>query len=104
MIRRPPRSKRTDTLCPYTPLVRSEVGLDFNVGIGGARLSSVQRQKLALARALLKRPDLLVVNEAVSVLDGSGQTRLVERILDRSEEQPSELQSLMRISYSVFCL
>src|SRR3546814_7659189 len=82
MIRRPPRSKRTDTLCPYTPLVRSEVGLDFNVGIGGARLSSVQRQKLALARALLKRPDLLVVNEALSVLDGNGQTRLVERILD----------------------
>jgi putative ABC transport system ATP-binding protein len=59
-----------------------EVGLDFNVGIGGGRLSLVQRQKLALARALLKRPDLLVVNEAVSVLDGSGQNRLVERILD----------------------
>jgi putative ABC transport system ATP-binding protein len=59
-----------------------EVGLDFNVGIGGGRLSLVQRQKLALARALLKRPDLLVVNEAVSVLDGGGQNRLVERILD----------------------
>jgi putative ABC transport system ATP-binding protein len=59
-----------------------EVGLDFNVGIGGGRLNLVQRQKLALARALLKRPDLLVVNEAVSVLDGSGQNRLVERILD----------------------
>jgi putative ABC transport system ATP-binding protein len=59
-----------------------EVGLDYNVGIGGGRLNSVQRQKLALARALLKRPDVLVVNEAVSVLDGSGQNRLVERILD----------------------
>jgi len=59
-----------------------EVGLDFNVGIGGGRLNSVQRQKLALARALLKRPDLLVVNEALSVIDGAGQTRLVERILD----------------------
>ena len=59
-----------------------EVGLDFNVGLGGGRLNSVQRQKLALARALLKRPDLLVVNEAVSVLDGAGQNRLVERILD----------------------
>ncbi|HMA15284.1 MAG: ATP-binding cassette domain-containing protein [Bacteroidota bacterium] len=60
-----------------------EVGLDFNVGVGGGRLNAVQRQKLALARALLKRPDLLVVNEALSVLDGAGQTRLVERILDR---------------------
>src|SRR3546814_1356328 len=68
-----------------------EVGLDFNVGIGGSRLNAVQRQKLALARALLKRPDLLVANEAISVLD-------------RSEEHTSELQSLMRISYAVFCL
>ncbi len=59
-----------------------EVGLDYNVGLGGVRLNSVQRQKLALARALLKRPDILVVNEAVSVLDGAGQNRLVERILD----------------------
>ena len=59
-----------------------EVGLDYNVGIAGARLSAVQRQKLALARALLKRPDLLVINEAASVLDSAGQTRLVERILD----------------------
>src|SRR3546814_7961821 len=84
---------------------------------------------LALARALLKRPDLLVANEAISVLDGAGQNRLVERILDRrrgqgviwtlqrpemaalfdsilvrSEEHTSELQSLMRISYAVFCL
>ena len=64
-----------------------EVGLDYNVGIGGGRLSSVQRQKLAFARALLKRPDILVINEAASVLDGAGQTRLVERILDLREGQ-----------------
>src|SRR3546814_20846776 len=42
---------------------------------------------LALARALLKRPDLLVANEAISVLDGAGQNRLVERILDRRRGQ-----------------
>jgi putative ABC transport system ATP-binding protein len=59
-----------------------EVGLDYNVGIGGGRLNAVQRQKLAIARALLKRADILVVNEAVSVLDGNGQNRLAERILD----------------------
>ena len=58
------------------------VGLDYNVGIGGGRLNAVQRQKLAMARALLKRPDVLVVNEAMSVLDGGSQNRLVERILD----------------------
>jgi len=59
-----------------------EVGLNYNVGVGGSRLSAVQRQKLALGRALLKRSDILVINEATAVLDGAGQSRLAERILD----------------------
>ena len=59
-----------------------EIGLDYQVGVGGKRLSTVQRQKLGLARALLKEPDLLVVNEAVAVMDGATQGRLLERILD----------------------
>ena len=42
----------------------------------------MQRQKLAIARTLLKRPDLLIVNEAAAVMDGATQTLLVERILD----------------------
>ena len=58
-----------------------EVGLDYDVGVGGRRLTKVQRQKLAIARALLKRPDLLIVNEAAAVMDGATQTRLVDRIL-----------------------
>ena len=60
-----------------------EVGLDYNVGIGGSRLSAAQRQKLGIARALLKQPDILIVNEAASVLDRSSQVRLIERILER---------------------
>jgi putative ABC transport system ATP-binding protein len=52
------------------------VGLEFNVGTGGGRLSMAQRQKAALARALLKRPDLLVLNEAASALDGTIQTKV----------------------------
>ncbi len=60
-----------------------EVGLDYNVGIGGGRLSAGQRQKLAIGRALLKNPDLLIVNEAASVLDRSSQVRLIESILER---------------------
>ncbi|TNF90770.1 MAG: ABC transporter ATP-binding protein [Gammaproteobacteria bacterium] len=57
-----------------------EVGLDYEVGVAGGRLSSVQRQKLGVARALLKAPDLLIVNGALSGLDTAGERRLIENI------------------------
>jgi ABC-type multidrug transport system fused ATPase/permease subunit len=53
-----------------------DVGLDYNVGTGGSRLSMAQRQKTAIARAVLKRPDLLILNEATSALDGRDQTKI----------------------------
>ena len=53
-----------------------DVGLDYNVGSGGARLSMPQRQKAAMARAVLKRPDLLILNEATSALDGQAQAKV----------------------------
>jgi putative ABC transport system ATP-binding protein len=58
------------------------VGLDYQVGVGGRRLTGIQRQKLAIARALLKQPDLLIINEATAVMDGATQSRLGERILE----------------------
>ena len=58
-----------------------EVGLEYNVGVGGKRLPAVQRQKLGIARALIKRPQLLVVNEAVAVFDGRAQDRIRDNIL-----------------------
>ncbi len=57
-----------------------EVGLDFQVGVAGARLSNAQRQKLALARALAKRPSLLVVNEATQGLDPAAQARVMDGV------------------------
>ncbi|HTZ36405.1 MAG TPA: ATP-binding cassette domain-containing protein [Stellaceae bacterium] len=54
------------------------VGLDFHVGTAGSRLSLGQRQLTAIARAALKRPDLLVLNEATSALDGGAQGKLME--------------------------
>jgi putative ABC transport system ATP-binding protein len=57
-----------------------EVGLDYPVGTGGSRLSEVQRQKLAIASAVLKRPDLLALNDATAVLDGAGETTILERL------------------------
>ena len=58
-----------------------EVGLEYNVGVGGKRLPATQRQKLGIARALIKRPQLLVVNEAVAVFDGRTQDRIRDNIL-----------------------
>jgi ABC-type multidrug transport system fused ATPase/permease subunit len=57
-----------------------EVGLDYPVGTGGSRLSEAQRQKLAIASAVLKRPDLMALNDATAVLDGATETALLERL------------------------
>ena len=59
-----------------------EAGLEFEVGVGGARLSTGQRQKLGIARALLKRSELIILNETTSALDPSAQDRLAEKILE----------------------
>src|SRR3546814_7747615 len=89
MIRRPPRSTRTDTLFPYTTLFRS---VD-PVGQPGDRRRDQHRHRRAREGARREfRP-------------GCGVARDGERARrDRSEEHTSELQSLMRISYAVFCL
>jgi putative ABC transport system ATP-binding protein len=58
-----------------------ELGLRFNAGSGGKRLSIAQRQKLALARALIKQPDLLIVNRALTALGTDGQRRIIDEVL-----------------------
>jgi putative ABC transport system ATP-binding protein len=58
-----------------------EVGLDYQVGIAGKRLSAAQRQKVDLARALIKRPDVLVLSDATTLLDTAAQAKVMERIL-----------------------
>lgn len=64
-----------------------KVGLNYHVGSGGARLSVVQKQKLSLARCLMKRPDLLIVNEAMSAIDPNSQERLVRSVLEYQGER-----------------
>ena len=59
----------------------TECGLDYPVGIAGSRLASVQRQKLAIGRAVLKRPDVLVVDRATAPLDASSQNRILDNLL-----------------------
>lgn len=57
-----------------------EAGLKYDVGVAGGRLSSIQRQKLGLARALLKEPELLVISEALSGLDPASERRLIANV------------------------
>ena len=62
-----------------------EIGLDHYVGVAGSRLSRVQRQKVALARGILKNPDLLVINEATAGLEGASQSQIHNAILEERQ-------------------
>ncbi|MEO7938128.1 MAG: ATP-binding cassette domain-containing protein, partial [Burkholderiaceae bacterium] len=57
------------------------IGLDYQVGTGGSRLSVTDRQKVALARAMLKRPTMLVLDQATAVMDPYAQERLLQSVL-----------------------
>jgi ABC-type methionine transport system ATPase subunit len=56
------------------------VGLEYEIGAVGSRLSAAQQQKLALARCLIKRPDILIMNDAMSSLDSQSQERILANI------------------------
>src|SRR3546814_2514305 len=91
MIRRPPRSTRTDTLFPYTTLFRSKTWLYLRSGFAGGADTAFELGTV--------REDL---REVFAPWPGFGANPNSK--WDRSEEHTSELQSLMRISYAVFCL
>src|SRR3546814_9108304 len=97
MIRPPPRSTRTDTLFPYTTLFRS----NDDRSIGAVRSDPGPCRRREFPR-LLHSPS----RRQALVAKGGGHQRCHDRsrALGRSEEHTSELQSLMRISYAVFCL
>src|SRR3546814_10373955 len=85
MIRRPPRSTLTDTLFPYTTLFRSR---------SSQRVDPTLRPRAVFTRCLIRSPTAISFSPAL----------VFPRHQNRSEEHTSELQSLMRISYAVFCL
>src|SRR3546814_10630514 len=131
MRRRPPRSTRTDTLFPYTTLFRSlargkallaqaadalaVLADQFELFVLGLRFL-VQRLDFAFQKTsqVGQRLELKLVAFAAGLherrlaVDEALRIRCLgefRRDLDlRSEEHTSELQSLMRISYAVFCL
>src|SRR3546814_2721589 len=141
MIRRPPRSTRTDTLFPYTTLFRSHdafaleshrraaVATDagyFTAEIAPvdiARLAepgseitvatlaqdeTIRREstpeKLASLKSVFREDGRVSAGNASQICDGAAAVLLMSADKARSEEQTSELQSLMRLSYVVFCL
>src|SRR3546814_4232544 len=110
MIRRPPRSTRTDTLFPYTTLFRSaawsrrhhfrKVRHDGVVAFGPARGTARRHPAKAGNRPQEPRPPRIEGGRQRDGLAGTPANLSAQR----SEEHTSELQSLMRISYAVFCL
>src|SRR3546814_2559609 len=112
MIRRPPRSTRTDTLFPYTTLFRSWTKVPLATLPGGGRLAAVAVSAGEQSQLYVAGPGLGVLKS----IDAGKSWSHVDRGLPsrdviafaahsaRSEEHTSELQSLMRISYAVFCL
>lgn len=64
-----------------------DAGMSSEVGIAGRRLSAAQRQRLAIARNLVKRPSLLVVNEATASFDATGQVQTFEAIRTAMKDQ-----------------
>src|SRR3546814_2338194 len=98
MIRRPPRSTRTDTLFPYTTLCRSAPPFPVaQIIVEGGRGDR---------RVAHRDADLIERHNDIARRIDAGDARALLGIDDdaRSEEHTSELQSLMRISYAVFCL
>src|SRR3546814_2507276 len=103
MRRRPPRSTRTDTLFPYTTLFRSPHATSQE----RARAALGQDGVVPTSSSFSNRvTDLLGVDIPIvqAPMGWIARSQLASAVSNRSEEHTSELQSLMRISYAVFCL
>src|SRR3546814_3635035 len=124
MIRRPPRSTRTDTLFPYTTLFRSWtaeedgttlafpdslLGMDSHtpmvnaLGVFGWGVGGIEAGAAMLGQPVgMRIPEVVGCRLVGKLREGATATDLVLTVTQRSEEHTSELQSLMRISYAVF--
>src|SRR3546814_1958324 len=98
MIQRPPRSTRTDTLFPYTTLFRSRTEVRLPDAAGAAADRRKWKRRSEYLRSSIDRKI-----RGLTARTGCQRTSSASKP-SRSEEHTSELQSLMRISYAVFCL
>src|SRR3546814_1420826 len=119
MIRRPPRSTRTDTLFPYTTLFRSQGEGEHILLPIDAKFPMEDYQRLLEAQETADIEAAAIAGRALEVRVREEAKRIKSKFIapphttdfavlflptERSEEHTSELQSLMRISYAVFCL
>src|SRR3546814_5048208 len=106
MIRRPPRATRTDTLFPYTTLFRSIRSIGHTEDLFDTKTLDFTFDIERGAEGMPEMLDRLCERAEAAVRGGYNIIVLSDRQVgpDRSEEHTSELQSLMRISYAVFCL
>src|SRR3546814_5252412 len=105
MIRLPPRSTRTDTLFPYTTLFRSQMSMvDAGIVVGTIFLGAGGTGTLLSGWFVSRQGEARALPRAIQVIAIACGLIWPVACLARSEEHTSELQSLMRISYAVFCL
>src|SRR3546814_2904436 len=100
MIRRPPRYTRTDTLFPYTTLFRSAAAFLQEEQLAKAALALASKEINAVDDAM----DEMLEAQRATLAAPTNERKKAVHAAHRSEEHTSELQSLMRISYAVFCL
>ncbi len=71
----------------YSLLNRADNGLDTVIGEGGMKVSGGEKQRLSIARALLRHPNLLIFDEATSALDSLTEEEITQTIRDLSRNQ-----------------
>src|SRR3546814_1021667 len=104
MIRRPPSSTLTDTLCPYPTLFRSHERLIHTMAAGASGIDFGLLVVAADDGIMPQTLEHLAILSILGVAQGAVAVTKADRVDERSEEHTSELKSLMRISYAVFCL
>lgn len=81
----------------YEFIMEKPEGFKSNIGETGGKLSGGQRQRISLARAILKNPDILILDEATSSLDTESE-KLVQDALDRIMQNRTAIVIAHRLS------